>query len=480
MTDYYDNDDLRHEPADHAWSEAPHADPSTLRSAYAFDGSGPYLYAPDGSGPYTYTHDGRGPYLMGSPAAQGYGARSPFGPAADADHHRRRRIGLAIGSSVAALAVLGAAGGTAFGLVTRPSDQTTSSGSGGSSSQSAPSIPGYGGFGNNGGSGSTGGNGAQPGTGAGTGTGTESGQTAATAAEKTGLVTIVSQLDYSAQSEAAGTGMILTSDGKVLTNNHVIEGATAIQVTVQSTGKTYTAKVIGEDKTDDVAVLQLQDASGLTPVTLGTNDKVTTGETVTDVGNAEGQGQLVAASGSVIATGQSITVQSDSGSGSESLKNLIEVSADVVSGDSGGPVLNSSGDVIGMATAASSGTANVTGYAIPITTASSIANQIIAGKSSTNVMIGLPAFLGVEVQGTTPAAGGVQIAGVIAGSPAAAAGLATGDVITAVDGTAVTSANQLTSLIQSHSVGSTLSITYTSTTGTSATVSATLVAGPAA
>ncbi|MEK6311267.1 MAG: trypsin-like peptidase domain-containing protein [Curtobacterium sp.] len=460
--------------------EAPHADRSTLRPAYAFDGSGPYLYAPDGSGPYAYTHDGRGPYLVGSPALDGQhwsnGQGGPNGHgwsntqgwatgAAAANHNgwgstttkRPRRLGLVIGSGIAALAILGAAGGTALGLSSQHTSTTSSQ------SQGTTTLPGTG-------SGSSDGS---------SGTSTQSAATAATAAQKKGVVTINTVLNYDESSQAAGTGMILTSDGTVLTNNHVVQGATSIVVTDETTGKQYKADVVGTDATHDVAVLKLQDASGLSTVTLDDDGGAKPGDADTDVGNAEGTGNLVAAEGTVTATDQDIQVQSDSGSGTESLTGMIQVAADIVSGDSGGPVLDSEGEVVGMATAASSGTADVTGFAIPISTAKSIADKILAGESSSTITIGLPAFLGVEVSGTATT-GGVAVAGTVEGSGAAKADLGAGDVITALDGTAVTTSDALTKAIQAHSVGDRVTVTYTDSVGTSHTVTITLTAGPAA
>ncbi|UXN24592.1 S1C family serine protease [Curtobacterium flaccumfaciens] len=470
--------------------EAPHADPASLRPAYAFDGSGPYLYGPDGSGPYAYTPDGRGPYLIGSPALAGANHAWAYS-AATANHlgttKRPRRLGLVIGSGIAALAIVGAAGGTALGLSSQGTTTTSSQ------SQGTTTLPGTGsGTDGTGGTGSsdgtngftvpgdgsgTSGNGS---TGTGTGT-TQSPATAATAADKKGVVTINTVLNYDESSQAAGTGMVLTSDGTILTNNHVIQGATSITVTDETTGKEYKADVVGADATNDVAVLKLEDASGLSTVTLDDDGEPSTGDTVKDVGNAEGTGNLVAAEGTVTATDQDIQVQSESGTGTESLTGLIEISADIVSGDSGGPVLDSEGEVVGMATAASSGTTDVTGYAIPITTAKTIAEKILAGESSSTITIGLPAFLGVEVSNTTgTTTGGVAVAGTVEGSGAASAGLAAGDTITSIDGTAVTSSDQLTEVVQSHSVGDEVSVRYTDSTGATKTVTVTLTAGPAA
>ncbi|OIH92861.1 hypothetical protein BIU90_09745 [Curtobacterium sp. MCBA15_001] len=381
-----------------------------------------------------------------------------------------------IGSGIAALAILGAAGGTALGLSSHGT-QTTSSQSQGSTLPGTGSRSGSGtdGSGTNGftvpgdgtGSGSSG---------SGTGTSTQSPATPATAAQKKGVVTINTVIGYDASTQAAGTGMVLTSDGTILTNNHVIQGATSITVTDETTGKEYTADVVGADATNDVAVLKLRDASGLSTVKLDDDGGAKTGDSVTDVGNAEGTGNLVAAEGSVTATGQDIQVQSESGTGTESLTGLLEVVADIVSGDSGGPVLDSEGEVVGMATAASSGSADVTGYAIPIATAKSIADKILAGDAGGTITLGLPAFLGVQV---TTATGGVGVAGTIAGSGAANAGLVAGDTITSVDGTAVTSSEQLTQLIQSKSVGDQVTVGYTNSAGTATTVTVTLTAGPA-
>ncbi|MEK6343698.1 MAG: trypsin-like peptidase domain-containing protein [Curtobacterium sp.] len=421
--------------------EAPHADRSTLRPAYAFDGRGPYLV---GSPALDGQHWSNG---QGGPNGHGWSNTQGWATGAAAANHngwgstttkRPRRLGLVIGSGIAALAILGAAGGTALGLSSQHTSTTSSQ------SQGTTTLPGTG-SGSSDGSGTNGftvpGNGLGTGDGTGqgstsdgsSGTSTQSAATAATAAQKKGVVTINTVLNYDESSQAAGTGMILTSDGTVLTNNHVVQGATSIVVTDETTGKQYKADVVGTDATHDVAVLKLQDASGLSTVTLDDDGGAKTGDAVTDVGNAEGTGNLVAAEGTVTATDQDIQVQSDSGSGTESLTGMIQVAADIVSGDSGGPVLDSEGEVVGMATAASSGTADVTGFAIPISTAKSIADKILAGESSSTITIGLPAFLGVEVSGTATT-GGVAVAGTVEGSGAAKAGLGAGDVVTALDG----------------------------------------------
>jgi S1-C subfamily serine protease len=325
--------------------------------------------------------------------------------------------------------------------------------------------------------------GGDAGTGTGTTTSTSSTATAATDAQKLGVVTIVSDLYYSESSQAAGTGIVLSSDGQILTNNHVIEGSTSIEVTIESTGATYQAEVVGTDATDDIAVLQLvtssgKAVSGLTTAALD-DETLAVGDAVTSVGNAEGTGDLVAAAGTVTALDEDITVGNEGTGSSESLTGLIQIDADVVSGDSGGPLVDAEGEVTGVVTAASSGTTDIVGFAIPIATALTIADQILSGVESGNVSIGAPAFLGVELA-TTQAAAGATLAGSVEGTPAATAGLAAGDVITSVDGVAVASTDALSAAIAAHEVGDSVTIGYTTAAGVASSVVVTLMAGPAA
>ncbi|MCU1579729.1 MAG: hypothetical protein JWP19_1933 [Rhodoglobus sp.] len=302
-------------------------------------------------------------------------------------------------------------------------------------------------------------------------------QTAATSAQQVGVVTILTSLYYQQDAQAAGTGIVLSSGGEILTNNHVIQGATSIQVTVESTGQTYTADVVGSDTVDDIAVLQLEGATGLATASINANQAAAVGDAVTSIGNAEGTGNLVAATGPVSAIDQSITVSSDVTGAPETLYGLIQVNADVVSGDSGGPLLDANGRVIGMVTAASSGQRNITGFAITIGSALGVAQQIESGTGSANVTIGLPAFLGVTLgQGGL----GTTIVGTVPGSAAASAGLVAGDTITAVDGTAVTANADLSALIAAHAVGDQVTVAYTDSTGAAQQVVVTLGEGPAA
>jgi S1-C subfamily serine protease len=321
---------------------------------------------------------------------------------------------------------------------------------------------------------------ALPGTGSSSGTATLD-TTTASAAQQSGVVLISTVLGYQS-AEAAGTGVVLTSDGLVVTNNHVVEGATEITVTIGATGESYTATVVGTDATADVAVLQLQDAAGLTTVALDDDDAVAVGDAVTAVGNAEGGGVLIAADGTVTGLEESITTQSEGVSAGESLTGLIEVDADVVSGDSGGPLLDDEGQVIGITTAASSGSTDITGYAIPIGDVLDVVTQIVAGQDTDAITLGYPAFLGVQIA-TAPggaAASGATIAGVVEGTPAAQAGLAAGDTVTAVDGAAVADGDALSAALAGHVPGDQVTLTWT-TAGDGSTRSATvtLIAGPA-
>jgi len=330
---------------------------------------------------------------------------------------------------------------------------------------------------------------------------------------------------------AAGTGIVLTSDGTVLTNNHVIRGATSIKVTDVGNGRTYTAKVVGYDATKDVAVIKLQNASGLTTAALGDSSGVRTGDSVTALGNAGGKGGTPSvASGTVTALNQSITA-SDEGSGvnAEQLTGLIETNADIQPGDSGGALVNSYGQVIGMDTAASSGAqvqsdsgqATVQAYAIPIDNAETIAHQIVAGQGSSTVHIGATAFLGIESDGSSSSgsgsgdsggfggfggfgqgdgsgfggfgqgdgsgssnsggtSSGVTISGTLSGSPADNAGLANGDTITSVAGQSVSSASDISQILVKYHPGDKISINWVDGSGQSQTATVTLANGPAA
>lgn len=296
-----------------------------------------------------------------------------------------------------------------------------------------------------------------------------------------GVVVINTKLGYS-NGAGAGTGIVLTSSGEILTNNHVIDGATTIKIVVPGTGHRYTARVVGYSVSADVAVLQASGASNLKTVSPGNSSTVKLGQAVTAIGNANGTGTLTSTSGEVTGVSQAITV-SDDQAGSEHLSGLIETNTTLEPGDSGGPLLNSSGKVIGMNAAASVGygfrqMASSDSYAIPINTVLAIEQQIEAGKASATVHIGKTAFLGVSVTANGFATTGATIEGVLSGGPASDAGLTAGDTITALDGHTISSPTTLETVLLQEKPGARVSITYVDEYGTSAKTTATLTSGP--
>lgn len=341
-------------------------------------------------------------------------------------------------------------------------------------------------------SGSTGGSGG--------GSASSSDVTALAAKVDPALVDINSAFSYQG-GEGAGTGIVLTSSGEVITNNHVIDGATSISVTDVGNGKTYSAKVVGYDSSQDIAVLQLQDASGLQTASIGDSSKVAVGDSIVALGNAGGTGGTPSsAGGTVTGLNQSITASDEVGGTTEQLAGLIQIDADIQPGDSGGSLVNSNGQVIGIDTAASAGfsftpTANQAD-AIPINQAISIAKQIESGQGSSLVHIGATAMLGVLVEpsssqgdyygnGGYGSSGGssslgATISSVINGDPAQQAGLGAGDVITSIDGQTVDSPSTLTAVLADHQPGDKLQIGWTDTSGQAHSGTVDLAAGPPA
>jgi S1-C subfamily serine protease len=315
-----------------------------------------------------------------------------------------------------------------------------------------------------------------------------------------GVVDINSQLKYE-NGAAAGTGMVLSSNGLVLTNNHVVDGSTSLHATLVSTGKNYTAEVLGVDPVDDVALIKLVGAAGLKTVSVGDSAKVSLGTGVVAIGNAGGAGgKPTVTSGTITALNRTITA-SDSGSGanSETLHGMLQTNAPIAAGDSGGPLANAAGQVVGMDTAANSqslgGAGTDMGFAIPINHALAIARQIAGGKAGPHILLGQSGFMGIGVDSTSdaqqclaqsgvgvnyqvPAKSGALICSVYPGTPAAKAGLAAGDVITSVNGQAVSSANGLTTIMRKYKPGSTISLGYVTANTRSHTSSLTLIAGP--
>ena len=299
----------------------------------------------------------------------------------------------------------------------------------------------------------------------------------------------------------AGTGMVVTSAGEVITNNHVIDGATRITATDIGNGRTYTARVVGYDRKRDVAVLMLEGASGLKTVPLGDSSTVNVGASVVTVGNAGGVGGTpTAAAGSVSALDQAITAADDGTASAERLTGLIEVNGQLQPGDSGGPLVDASGNVVGMDTAASSNfsfqssAGNSNGFAIPINEVLTVARQIVAGQASSTVHIGpsAGAFLGVLIAPLSAAgqlpggfdsgsgAQGVFVEDTVPGSPAADAGLTQGDAITALNGHTVNSPAALTALMAKHKTGQRVRLSWLDTAGAAHVSTLRLAAAPPA
>ncbi|MER7008319.1 trypsin-like peptidase domain-containing protein [Dactylosporangium sp. NPDC000555] len=282
---------------------------------------------------------------------------------------------------------------------------------------------------------------------------------------------------------AAGTGVVLTGTGLVLTNNHVVAGATSITGRAVANGRTYHASVVGYDRSHDIAVIQLANATGLPRLAVADSSSVTVGDSVVAVGNAGGAGGTpTAVTGSVTALDRSITAQEPDG-GVQQLTGLIQVAADIRSGDSGGPLVDRSGRLVGINTAASieeQGQATGgTGFAIPSNTAVGVAQQIMAGTASPTIHIGPTALLGVAAADAEGQVAGVMVTGVIFGSPAERAGVGAGDIIRSVDGRPVGSARELTSVLDTHHPGDRVRITWTDQAGQAVAATVTLAVGPA-
>ena len=347
---------------------------------------------------------------------------------------------------------------------------------------------------------------------------------------KPGLVDITSTLKYNSET-AEGTGMIISSSGLVLTNNHVIDGATAVQarlVDPVNSSQTFPAKVVGYDATDDVALLKLQGASGLPTETFGNSSQVSLGTPVLALGNADGQGGARVAAGIINALNRSIQASDQGSNSTEDLNHMLQTNAPILQGDSGGALANNAGQVIGMITAANTSTSGqfgsssgTLGYAIPINSALAIAKQIALGQQSATVYIGLPGFLGVEVatssssspqqqaadqaQGSggdraapgdgsscqtshqqagvpahiAPIAAGALILGVLCYTAATSAGMVPGDVITSVAGQPITTPDSLTGIAAKYHPDDIVSVTWVSLDGVEHTTRMMLGPGPA-
>jgi len=457
-----------------------------------------------------------GPGPQGAPSYLGWPAADAGAAGPSATGSKRTGLSMALATVALVVAVVA---GVGLGHAVWPSPTSTSSatanpgssgslggGSGGGSYPFGNGSTGNGSTGN----GSTGNGSSSFGSGGSgntsTGAGAPSDISAIAAKVDPALVDINTNLSYQNE-QAAGTGMVLTSDGVVLTNNHVIDGATSISVTDVGNGKTYSASVVGYDRTGDVAVIKLSGASGLQTITTSPNPAAV-GQAVVGVGNAGGTGGTPStAGGSITALDQSITASDNGGGNAENLSGLIEVNAGIQPGDSGGSLVNTQGQVLGMDTAASADSnyqvSATQAYAIPIATALSVAHRIESGQASSTIHIGPTGFLGVGVGPSSGSSGsgfgggfgggfgtgsgsgnaassGAVVSQVLSGSAAGQAGVAVGDTITSLNGSPVNSTSDLTNLMEPEHPGDTVQLQWTDQSGQTHSAGVKLGSGPPA
>ena len=284
------------------------------------------------------------------------------------------------------------------------------------------------------------------------------------------IVTSTKTTSYFGQSytgSAAGTGMIVTSDGYILTNKHVIDGATKINVVLDDGTTFEDVKVAAVDPLNDVAFLKIKDVSDLKPVTLGDSKTVSVGQQVIAIGNALGQYQNSVTSGIVSGTGRSLTATDSTGSMSEKLSDMIQTDAAINSGNSGGPLVNAAGQVIGINTATSSSAENM-GFAIPISSVKGMLKQLTETGEAIRAYLGI---YGIDITADVakeynlPVSAGAYLyntakySSVIKDSPAEKAGLKNKDIITAVNDAKIGTAGSLSSLIGEYKPGDTIQLT---------------------
>jgi S1-C subfamily serine protease len=334
------------------------------------------------------------------------------------------------------------------------------------------------------------------------------------------VVDVTAMLTYDDET-ASGTGFVVNSAAElILTNNHVVRDATSVAVTVPATGRTYAARIVGVDLAADIAVLAISPVTRLPGAPLGDSAGVGVGMPVISFGNQAGAGgSPTVAPGVISGTGR--TIQADDGASgfTETLHNMLATTARIEPGDSGGPLADSAGTVIGVDTAAGTG-GTATGYAIPIRTAIAAERQIAAGHRDPGISLGVGGFLGAIVRPGTasspaeqraaelgggaasaagpvpsscvttpdgaavpasvaPARAGALVIGVLCGTGAATAGIAAGDVITAAGGRRVASPNALSAIVSGGRPGSIMSVTWVSTRGIARTSRVRLSPAPA-
>jgi S1-C subfamily serine protease len=313
--------------------------------------------------------------------------------------------------------------------------------------------------------------------------------------------------------QETGTGMVVSPSGEVLTNNHVIDGATAISAKIDGRGPVYRATLVATDPTADIALIQLVGVSGLKTISVAESASVAVGDAVVAIGNAlDLPGPPKVTEGTVTASNVPIVAQEMGTSFCENLTGMIETDVPLEPGNSGGPLLDSQGQVIGINTAASAnydtpagGSPSTDGFAIPIAKAIAVVTQMRDGEATSTVHIGTSPFLGVEVTSlpgavasanscgnqnpgdfdqlepgpSAPVDSGALVVGVEAGTPAAEAGIEQGDAITMFDGTAVSTPTALTRLVQAESPGDTAEVSWVDLAGETHEARVVLAAGPA-
>jgi S1-C subfamily serine protease len=317
------------------------------------------------------------------------------------------------------------------------------------------------------------------------------------------VVDITATLGYDDET-ASGTGFFVDpKEGIVLTNNHVIRDATSVTVAIPGTQRSYQARIVGADAAADIAVLRVTPPPGAPSAPIGDSSAVSVGSTVVAIGNRAGAGgPPVLAAGVISATGRTIQAADGASGFTETLHNMLQTTAKIQPGDSGGPLADSAGVVIGVDTAAGAGGAEA-GYAIPINTAMSAERRIVSGRPSAGIVLGVGGFLGVIVPSTTapspraqaaeertlgtapagaasqigclpteagagvpvsvaPVDSGALVDGVLCGTAADAAGITAGDVIIMADGHAVSSPDGLTAIVNACPPGSLVQVTWVS------------------
>ena len=308
---------------------------------------------------------------------------------------------------------------------------------------------------------------------------------AASGGVEPGVVDVIASLGYQ-RLDTLGTGMVVDGSGEVLTNNHVIRGATSIRVTNLADGRTYPAAVVGYDVSADVAVLKLEHAPGLQAIPIGRSATAKPGDAVTAIGNAGGDGGAPKrTTGKIVALDQSISALDDSGN-LEQLAGLIEMSAPLTPGDSGGPLVDGAGKVIGMDTAGSPHFAfrqsSNDGFAIPIDRVRAIASRIEQGRSSPAIHVGKTAFIGVDIESPGHEAGsravGALVTGILPGAPAGRAGIVPGDIIYAVQGRTIAAPSALTSTVSSLAPGAVVRLAWIDRKGKTHRANVRLANGP--